>query len=54
LARARSELNPGILGVSSILATPRLSVPASIVDFDLPVMIAVAVSCLPLFSPGVN
>ncbi len=42
----------GILGVSSLLAEPRLSVPASIVDFDLPVMIAVAVACLPLFFTG--
>jgi cation:H+ antiporter len=42
----------GILGVSSLVAEPRLSVPASIVDFDLPVMIAVAVACLPLFFTG--
>jgi len=42
----------GILGVSSLVATPRLSVPASIVDFDLPVMIAVAFACLPLFFTG--
>ncbi len=41
-----------ILGVSSLVAAPRLSVPASIVDFDLPVMIAVAVACLPLFFTG--
>lgn len=42
----------GILGVSSLVAKPSLSVPASIVDFDLPVMIAVAFACLPLFFTG--
>ncbi len=42
----------GILGVSSLLAAPRLSIPASIRDFDLPVMIAVALACLPLFFTG--
>jgi hypothetical protein len=38
----------------SLLAAPRLSVPASIVDFGLPFMIAVALACLPLFSPDAN
>jgi cation:H+ antiporter len=41
-----------ILGVSSLVAAPRLSIPASIRDFDLPVMIAVALACLPLFFTG--
>jgi cation:H+ antiporter len=42
----------GILGVSSLVASPSLSVAPSIIDFDLPVMIAAAVICLPLFFTG--
>jgi cation:H+ antiporter len=38
--------------VSSLVAGPRLTVPASIIDFDLPVVIAVGVACLPLFFTG--
>lgn len=42
----------GILGISGLVASPALAVPASILAFDLPVMIAVAVACLPLFFTG--
>jgi cation:H+ antiporter len=41
-----------ILGVSSLLAAGSLSVAPSVVAFDLPVMIAVAVACLPIFFTG--
>ena len=42
----------GILGLSGLVATTPLAVHASVVDFDLPVMIAVAAACLPLFFTG--
>jgi cation:H+ antiporter len=42
----------GILGLSGLVATPPLAVHASVVDFDLPVMVAVAATCLPLFFTG--
>jgi cation:H+ antiporter len=42
----------GILGLSGLVAMPPLAVHASVVDFDLPVMIAAAAACLPLFFTG--
>jgi cation:H+ antiporter len=42
----------GILGLSGLVAATPLAVHASVVDFDLPVMIAVAAACLPLFFTG--
>lgn len=41
-----------ILGVSSILAKDGLPVSLGIMDFDMPVMIAVAFACLPIFFTG--
>ncbi len=41
-----------ILGVASILAKDGLSVSLGIRDFDMPVMIAVAIACLPIFFTG--
>lgn len=42
----------GVLGVSSLMAPSGIAVHASILSFDLPVMIAVALACLPLFFTG--
>lgn len=41
-----------ILGVSGLVATDGLPVAPSIVRFDLPVSLAVAVACLPIFFTG--
>ena len=41
-----------VLGLSSILAPDGISVPAPALAFDIPVMIAVAVACLPVFFTG--
>jgi cation:H+ antiporter len=42
----------GVLGLSGVAATGDLSVPPAMVNFDLPVMLAVAVACLPIFFTG--
>jgi len=42
----------GILGVSSLLAPGGLPVAKGLLDFDVPVMVAVAVACLPIFWTG--
>ena len=42
----------GVLGVSSLLAPDALPVGQAMLNFDLPVMIAVAVACLPIFFTG--
>ncbi len=39
----------GVLGLSSIIAPAGIAVAPSIVGFDLPIMIAVAFACLPIF-----
>lgn len=39
----------GVLGISSILAPSGISVSSSILAFDIPLMIAVAIACLPIF-----
>ncbi len=41
-----------ILGLSSVIAPSGLSVAPSMVWFDLPIMLAVAVACLPIFFTG--
>jgi cation:H+ antiporter len=38
-----------ILGITSLVAPEGINVPAAALNFDLPVMIAVAVACLPIF-----
>jgi cation:H+ antiporter len=42
----------GCLGVSAIVAPAGLPVPESMIAFDLPVMLAVAIACLPIFFSG--
>jgi cation:H+ antiporter len=42
----------GVLGLSALVAPNALPVPASVLAFDLPVMTAVAVACLPVFFTG--
>jgi cation:H+ antiporter len=42
----------GILGLSAMVTPGGLNVANAIVDFDLPVMTAVAVACLPIFLSG--
>jgi cation:H+ antiporter len=41
----------GILGVTTLVAGS-LPVPASVIRFDLPVMVAVALACMPIFATG--
>ena len=41
-----------VLGISSMVAEGGLTVPPSLLAFDLPVMIAVAVACLPVLFTG--
>ncbi len=42
----------GVLGVTALLAPTPLSVSPNALDFDLPVMLGVAVLCLPVFYSG--
>ena len=42
----------GVLGLSGVVASDGLPVLASLQGFDIPVMIAVAVACLPIFARG--
>lgn len=42
----------GVLGLASIVAPRGLEVSAAIIGFDIPVMIAVALACLPIFFTG--
>ncbi|MDX1695414.1 MAG: calcium/sodium antiporter [Ketobacteraceae bacterium] len=42
----------GVLGFAGIVAPGGIPVPASVVGFDFPVMIAVALACLPVFFSG--
>ncbi|HCN66803.1 MAG TPA: sodium:calcium antiporter, partial [Candidatus Accumulibacter sp.] len=42
----------GVLGLSGLLAPAGLPVGAAMITFDLPVMIAVALACLPIFFSG--
>jgi cation:H+ antiporter len=44
----------GILGLSAMITPGGLTVAPSIVNFDLPVMIAVALACLPIFFTGMS
>ena len=40
----------GILGIAALVTPGGLSVATSILNFDIPVMIAVAIACLPIFA----
>ena len=42
----------GVLGVASLVAPGGIDIPASVVSFDLLVMLAVAIACLPIFFSG--
>lgn len=42
----------GVLGISALLAPGGLDVPSDMLAFDLPVMVAVAIACLPVFVTG--
>jgi len=42
----------GVLGVTSLVASGGIEVPPSVVSFDLWVMLAVAIACLPIFFSG--
>jgi hypothetical protein len=44
----------GVLGISAALAPDGIRVPLPVLKFDLPVMIAVAVLCLPIFFNGMT
>ena len=37
-------------GVSSAMAPQGIPIPLAVIDFDMPVMIAAALSCLPIFA----
>jgi cation:H+ antiporter len=41
-----------VLGVSAVVAPGALTIPPAVLAFDLPVMVAVAVACLPIFFTG--
>lgn len=41
-----------VLGISSMVASQGISVSAAALQFDIPIMIAVAVACLPIFFTG--
>ncbi len=41
-----------VLGMTTLLAPQPIAVPASVLSFDLPVMVATAVACLPIFVTG--
>lgn len=42
----------GVLGVASIVAPGGIEIPPSVINFDLLVMLAVAIACLPIFFSG--
>lgn len=42
----------GVLGISALVAPSALTVAPSMLAFDLPVMVAVALACLPIFFTG--
>jgi cation:H+ antiporter len=42
----------GVLGIASVVAPTGIRVPPAVTGFDIPVMIAVAFACLPIFYSG--
>ena len=42
----------GVLGIASVVAPTGIRVPPAVTGFDIPVMIAVAFACLPIFYTG--
>ncbi len=41
-----------VMGLSSIVSPAGITTPASVLSFDLPVMVAIALACLPIFFAG--
>jgi cation:H+ antiporter len=41
-----------VIGAASLLSSEGLSIPPAVLNFDLPVMVAVAVACIPIFATG--
>jgi cation:H+ antiporter len=41
-----------VLGLAAVLSPSGLTVAPAVLDFDIPVMLAVAVACLPIFFTG--
>ena len=42
----------GVLGVTSLVAPGGIDIPATVISFDMLVMLAVAIACLPIFFSG--
>lgn len=42
----------GVLGITGVVATAGIEVSEAIYHFDIPIMIAVALACLPIFFTG--
>jgi cation:H+ antiporter len=42
----------GVLGIASVVAPGGIEVSAAVIGFDIPIMIAVALACLPIFFTG--
>jgi cation:H+ antiporter len=42
----------GVLGLASIVAPSGIEIPTAVIGFDIPVMIVVALACLPIFFTG--
>ncbi|QQE64562.1 sodium:calcium antiporter [Leptolyngbya sp. BL0902] len=41
-----------VLGVTSLVSGTGIAIPNAVINFDLPVMVAVAVACIPIFATG--
>lgn len=41
-----------VLGITAVSSGPGIVIPSAVLNFDLPVMVAVAVACLPIFLTG--
>jgi len=50
--RSRANVGSPVLGLSALVSPAGLPAPPPLLRFDLPVMIAVAVACLPIFASG--
>jgi cation:H+ antiporter len=42
-----------VLGVTAVVSSTPIVVPSAAINFDIPVMVAVAVACLPVFFSGI-
>jgi cation:H+ antiporter len=41
-----------VLGITSLIAPQGIAVPSSVMAFDLPIMLAISIACLPIFYTG--